>query len=451
MAESGILTDNISNKNYDRIFRRSLIEIYRKIGLPPPPKYFLPLIEKKPVEPAAKINNTLDVECNGKIGPGEWKGAYRVNFDSKIIKSFWCGFDGSNIYFRFDISSDSASEIRVNLGHMNADAAALYPDKLKHIPEVIQDFPISTEVSWKKVIPLKTIIYRASQDEQWDPLTGNYNVGYSSSILEFSLPFKYFGVRSRKKIYMKTVVDGKILPAGGHMEITAPELYSSRSIISNIDPALDNYGPGNYAISKEYEDYKGDTDFRKIDVNQRSGEKVIALQFTSINNIDNAPLGFGNALIDIYIDINNKTGLGNTSLLPGRKAYLRPEDAWEYAVVISGDKKAVYNTAGDKIGEPEVSVSLMTDTINIFIDEELIETSVQNWGVAATVMAAAEDGKLLTVNDNLVTDKYGFSGRKYESDTNILDIIVPPGFRQKDILGKNRYGEAIEIPAVRKR
>ncbi|MDA3793515.1 MAG: hypothetical protein PF545_07695 [Elusimicrobia bacterium] len=462
IAESGRLTDNISKNEYDRIFRRSIIEIYRKIGLSPPAKFFLPVTKRKPIVPYEGITSRLSVDCDGQTGSGEWQGAYRLIFDSEPVKEFRCGFDGKNIYYRFAISSAAVENISIIAGHMNADAAALYPSGMPRSADNIQDFPISTEVRWRKDIPLKTVIYRASGNEQWEPLTGNYDVGYSGKIIEFSLPFKYLGVRSRKKIYMKVTVNGKVMPAGGRIEITAPKLYSKQSIISNIDPASDNYGPGDYTINEDYEGYRGNTDLKKIDVDQQASEKIITLQFASIDNPGNAPLGFGNALVDIYIDINNKIGLGNTAMFPGRKAYVKPESAWEYAVVISGHEKVLYNSAMDKIGEPEISVSLLTNTINIFLEEDLIETSVENWQVAAIVMAADDDGKMLRVKEvpvsvvsavpavPIVPEKYGFNGRKFDSDTNIIDIIVPPGFRQKDILSKNRNGEAIEIPAIKK-
>ncbi|MEA3506612.1 MAG: glucodextranase DOMON-like domain-containing protein, partial [Elusimicrobiota bacterium] len=368
IAEAGILADNITKKEYDRVLRRSLIEIYRKIGIPTPVKYFFPVPAATAVEPKEELTLKTDVECDGNVEQQEWEGAYRVSYSSEPVKDFYAAFNDQNLYFRIDLATHTVNEISVIGGHINAESAALYPRRLSAELDNIQDFPISTEVVWRREVPLKTVIYRASGEEEWETLTGNYNVGYSSRVIEVTLPLRYLGVRSNKKIYMKVVADGKVLPAEKHMEITAPELYSSRSIISNIDTALDNYGPGNYAVNKGYGEYSANTDFRKIDIDQRSGEKIISLQFSSIDNPENAPFGFGKARIDLYIDINNQRGLGNTSLLPGRNAYVQPDDAWEYAVTVSGHDKAVYNTAQDKIGEPEVSVNLVNNTVNIFID-----------------------------------------------------------------------------------
>ncbi|MEA3506756.1 MAG: hypothetical protein U9R36_04620, partial [Elusimicrobiota bacterium] len=86
-----------------------------------------------------------------------------------------------------------------------------------------------------------------------------------------------------------------------------------------------------------------------------------------------------------------------------------------------------------------------------FIDEGLVETSVENWGVVPAVMAADEEGSLIEVSEDSAPGEYGFYGRRHDSDTNILDIILPPGYRQRDILRQNRRGRAIEISALRKR
>ena len=66
------------------------------------------------------------------------------------------------------------------------------------------------------------------------------------------------------------------------------------------------------------------------------------------------------------------------------------------------------------------------------------------------VMASDEEGRLIKVKPDSRDNQDEFRGRKFESDTNIIDVVLPSGSRQKDVLGANRRGRAIELPALRK-
>jgi hypothetical protein len=54
------------------------------------------------------------------------------------------------------------------------------------------------------------------------------------------------------------------------------------------------------------------------------------------------PYGLGPLLLDVYMDLNHIPGAGRTSLLPGRRAYVRPENGWEDALVVSGFGAQLY-------------------------------------------------------------------------------------------------------------
>ncbi|MFC2091629.1 glucodextranase DOMON-like domain-containing protein [Elusimicrobiota bacterium] len=453
-AESGDVLRNMNKVIYERFFRKSLIDIYRKINISAPIELFIPIGEPESFEVDETVTSVLKVDCDGRIGRQEWKGSLKVNIEDNMISEKYCGFDDRNIYYMFRFSTSTAygqlKDAGVILGHMDAGRASLVPRKSEESIENIQDFPILLDVNWRRSVPDKTIIYRTTGEGSWETLTGNYSVGYSSGVLEFTVPFKYIDITPRKKMYYKIYVNGDMFPRENCFTVTVPDFNFKRAMMSFIDSVGDINGPGNYKYPQHLDGFSGALDLRKLEADEKYGEKVISVEFSSLKNPYNAPLGFSPAIVDIYIDVNSTQGLGRSMLLEGRKAYTTPEDAWEYCISVSGWTKGVYNTAGRKIGEPEISISEMNNTLNIFIPKELIPASLENWGIIAAVLASDGRGELIEVEiDNDNPDR--FRGRINESDTNIIDVILPPGYRQKHILGANRKNKAIALPALRKR
>ncbi|MFH1416067.1 MAG: glucodextranase DOMON-like domain-containing protein [Elusimicrobiota bacterium] len=450
IAEAGEICENFTVPEYERVFRKSLIEVYRKIELSPPIRLFMPVMENKSVVPETEMTSIVSVECDGKTEPGEWEGSLVSTSTGRLINEIFCGFGNEKVYYMLNISSGDVDTAGVYIGHMNASGAALFPRGHKTSVDEVQDFPVYLDVNWRKKVPGKTVIYRTTGNESWEALTGSYEVGYSTGILEFSVPLKYIGISPRKKLFFRVYAEDSFFPEDGHFSVTVPDFKMSRSKISYIDPVGDTYGPGNYVVPSMMEDYEGCLDIRKIEADENNGEKVIALEFSSLENPYSAPYGFSLSIIDIYIDVNGRAELGTTQMLDGRKAYTVTEDAWEYCITVSGWNKAVYNSAGKKIGEPEISISPLDNTINIFIKGDIIPASVENWGIIPVVLAADNEGNMVIIKEEGNGDPHAFTGRRIDSDTNIIDTVLPSGYQQKMILGANRKGRAIELPALRK-
>jgi hypothetical protein len=454
LAEAGEIYDRYKDPVYERTFRKSLIDIYSKTGISPPIELFFSILEKESVITERDINSEINVKCDGVIEPDEWDGALQAKFISEDIDEIYCGFDKRNLNFLIKFSTNADIESAgVNLGHMDVDRAALVPRKYEYKIVNIQDYPILFDVCWRKKVPSKTIIYRTTGNNSWEALTGNYNVGFSSStgILEFKVPLKYIDVKPKKQIYFKVYANGNMAPENNCFTVTVPDFNITKGIISFIDPVGDMYGPGNFKLSEWIEDYKGNLDIRRVDADENVEERVITIELSSLDNPYDGPLGFSMPVIDLYIDVNNRSGVGRTRMLKDRNAYTSPEDAWEYCITINGWEKAIYNTTGRKIGEPVVSVSPLSRTINIFIEKELIPASVNNWGIIPVLLAGDNNGDVVKVAPDTGDNTEDYRGRKTESDTNIIDVVLPYGYRQNKILGANRRrGGAIEVPALRK-
>ncbi len=469
IAEAGDTCDNLGDIRYDRIFRKSVIDIYRGIGISPPIDLFKLIIEKDNYVPDEEMTSVVEVTCDGRIEPGEWEGALKVDINNDSLDCMYCGFDEDNLYYMLKLATCTVADTGKNnvdavpksnagdissagvyIGHANVSRAAVVPRGHEDAIKNIQDYPIYVDVNWRKNVSDKTVIYRTTGNDSWEALTGNYDVGYSTYVLEFAVPFKYLDVRPRKQIYFKVYSDKDVFPLEKYFVLTVPDFKLSRGMLSYIDPVGDTYGPGNYRHSVMIEDYKDSLDLRKIEVDENADERVITLEFSALDNPYSAPHGFSLPIVDIYIDINQRSGLGRTELLEGRKAYTFTENAWEYCISVNGWSKAIYNAAGKKIGEPDISASLVDKTLNIFIPKDLIAASVENWRIIPLVVLGDKDGNLIEVKENLGDNEEEFRGKKNKSDTNIIDVILPPGYQQRSILGANRKGRAIELPALKK-
>jgi hypothetical protein len=445
VAESGEFAADYASPLHDEIFRKTLIDIYRTVDITPPLELFIPVVDVRFYAAHEEMSSLVEVTCDGIPDNKEWDGAFRVRPSTPGIEEIYYGYDYENIYYMVKLSTGRIRRAGVYLGHLNAPTAALYTRGSENIP----GFPLYIEFLLRRSVPEKTVIYRTAGSENWEALTGNFDVGFSTGILEFSVPMKYIGARPRKKIFQKFFVNNLIFPET-YLGLTAPDFKSSEAVISFIDSTADARGPENYKYPDNMEEFISNLDFRKIEADEQYGEKVISIELSSVENPYSAPLGFSLSVIDIYIDVNRSPGLGNTSLLEERGGYVLPEDAWEYCVAINGWEKAVFNTAGTKIGEPEVSVSPLSKTINIFIPEDLIPAKVENWGMVPVLLAGDYKGKIFEIKPDTGENISEFRGRRLASDTNILDVILPPGFTQKKVLGANRNRGAIEIPALRR-
>jgi hypothetical protein len=92
-------------------------------------------------------------------------------------------------------------------------------------------------------------------------------------------------------------------------------------------------------------------------------EKTVDLVFQvkRLVNVLGAPNGFDSLMIDLYIDMNHLPGRGATVLLPGRSGFVRPIDAWEYAIVATGWTAALYRPQPGHAPVPAASLQARGD------------------------------------------------------------------------------------------
>jgi hypothetical protein len=133
------------------------------------------------------------------------------------------------------------------------------------------------------------------------------------------------------------------------------------------------------------------------------------------------------AWVDIYVDINGQPNAGTTALLRNRGLVASPTDAWEYALVLSGEKAAFYRTqaGGSYALESTFPLRVTEDTMQVTIPRPLMRGSPRRWGYQ--VLVRAQEG-----------------GPVY-------DLLDPPSVDQASLLSAVRGGKRCDVPFIRVR
>jgi hypothetical protein len=214
-----------------------------------------------------------------------------------------------------------------------------------------------------------------------------------------------------------------------------------------------------------------------------------------------ARLGFYLFNIEIYIDMDRKEGSGFTSTLPGRNANIASDSAWEKVVFLTPRpnearvqlRKVLQKMAEDKIrndkgrvdpeDETKINAEIALDLdgqyfipsrirvagrrISFFVPAYFLRGSAQaNWSYVIAITAATLEDKLdlgqigilgprggvmnLPVGEGAFSDRLGTTRSEAELLPPILDIIVPDGMKQEEILRNFNVNEKkpVVLPGV---
>ncbi len=101
---------------------------------------------------------------------------------------------------------------------------------------------------------------------------------------------------------------------------------------------------------------------------------------------------FSRLVLDTYIDINHIAGAGATELLPGRNAYTKVADAWEYALSLDSKEAFLYRSSIDGppqlLTQMEVEADSATSTLTVSVPQYLMPGDPRRWGYIAAAMAS---------------------------------------------------------------
>lgn len=249
------------------------------------------------------------------------------------------------------------------------------------------------------------------------------------------------------------------MPCSTAFAIEGPK--NSRLVFSYDDPANDDNGPGSYSYPRGPV-FKANPymfDLRKIRIYEAGNFYRFDVEFKG-RIVRSWPgyMGHRNGwlfnIAEIYIDTDGKWGSGHKKAALGRNVEFPPESRWEKVVFIGPvANDLMVNEIREKTDDLEFAASL-----NDFVFPSNI--SVYDYTLSATVNRS-ELGEfsdrwgvqvLSTVFDNSSSSTTFYNKRVYKSSSdnefggasdlfgspNVLDIIVPAGTTQKDVLSKYR-------------
>ncbi|MDY7093970.1 MAG: glucodextranase DOMON-like domain-containing protein [Acidobacteriota bacterium] len=298
------------------------------------------------------------------------------------------------------------------------------------------------------------------------------------------------------------------------------EAASKKQIFELQDPRGDDYGGGNltYPIRTEFE--RGDLDVVAFRALRARGGTRFEVEFagnvrtTERGAIDElgtdltsvARHGFYTFNVDVYIDKDRVPGSGGVEMLPGRKAELQPEFAWDRAVILT-PRPAVMNSAlkrmwirtlneavreeqgeevmddqaADKARAQAVRASLVESVffptqirvrgreVSFFVPDEFLGGEADpSWAYTVVVTGAdlissfdlvAKAGFAPGVADNLMVVPVGpgswrdrFGGGREDSPLQppLVDIFVPSGTTQERLLSdfNSDVGRPARLPGI---
>jgi len=137
-------------------------------------------------------------------------------------------------------------------------------------------------------------------------------------------------------------------------------------------------------------------ELRRLEARWGSDFLVIEVRLAPKNPSAPDARSFDEAAVDLYIDLNGRAGLGSASLLPGRQAFVRASDAWEYALVLRRSGGALYRHGpqGPAIVEKLAVESALADgLLSVKIPRAKLPGGPEGWGYLAVLWAADASGR----------------------------------------------------------
>jgi hypothetical protein len=283
------------------------------------------------------------------------------------------------------------------------------------------------------------------------------------------------------------------------------------------DPRGDDHGDGRLVYPLRTEFAKGDLDLvtfrarkqkrgtqfeavfaQPVRVPEREAMDDLGTQLTSV-----ARHGFYTFNIDVYIDMDGEEGVGAIATMPGRKAEIRPQNAWDRAIVLTPRpheargqlRRLMIEAMAERLSEMDESeeswsrsdlrqsvpedmservffpthVRVRGNTICFFVPDEFLGGEARaDWSYTVAVSGstllqsldlAASAGLTERTRENLMVlpvspgtwqNRFGGGRDNQELQPPLIDILVPAGMRQEAVLSdySTRQARPVRLPGV---
>ncbi|MEM4308856.1 MAG: glucodextranase DOMON-like domain-containing protein [Thermoplasmata archaeon] len=486
---------------FDRLFKIHLVNVYKAIGLQPPIELTAELRTPKEPDRAGKSGLFKPV-LDGTMNQTEWADAagFACVPNNLGIEEIAIGADTQNIYIGLKMPSENLIEnseiLDLSIYISSPSPADMNVPMTNFLPLGGND-SLGFPIKWKaKILPetrletgeTKIAIFRAGSEGRWIFSIAS-QTSYLGKNVEIALPISSIETNPRQKVFIAVVSahlvnsvwqNAEYISGREPIELLIPSdmareyiLNITSSPLSNpsgiVEEEHDDYGPGTYEYptSNEMAPNTGLFDITALYIYNSTSELIFEFHFREMGLVQdgkpiwNPPYNFPHQIINIYIDIDRKNGSGKTECLEGANALIREDFAWEVAVSARGWD--VYAMLGDEKVRTGVTADADwnstakkwdNNTVYVRISLSLIGQNFRDYGYVIVVGSQDEygPGKWRSVNAQKERWRFG-GGTDGDVDPNIIDMIVPAGYSQKNLLnydagtGKKAVLVGITLPA----
>ncbi len=231
----------------------------------------------------------------------------------------------------------------------------------------------------------------------------------------------------------------KFLIALSLIFLLSSNLLAAELIFEHEDKSGDEFGPATYTYPKSqlFEPYQGLFDLKYFKVEPQDGFYNFYFDFGEITNPWQAPKGFSHQLIQVYID-NQKNGRIDT-FNPGANVTFEKGHPWNKVIKITGWDVKVYDESDNKeaTGVLEGSQAERVDQKRIKAQipkEKLGDLTQAYYYVLVGSFTPFGPDNYRQVEAEASGWTFG-GGEDSNINPNVIDILVPEGLSQKEILG----------------
>jgi alpha-amylase/alpha-mannosidase (GH57 family) len=466
--------NSLDDQSFDAIFRNTLTRAYKSLGQRVPAALYIPVIPKETPLPNREVSGRFTPWVDGNIGADEWaKGGYYDDPDpgaapeADIIRRLNYGYDEKNLYLGVEFNRDLEEMIGRSflVALYLSTSGATFSNTLTRYgkDEKPLGYGLNYEVAVDFRNPSVVHLGQASQEQPWILLARGEALGFSGNTLEFSVAFQDIAVKPYEPLRFTLAVaeNGQDLDyaPNGPVKITVPAAARGQPVLDLTDPVADDHGPGSYVYPTNAVFKPGVFDLIKFTVIDDGDEVIFTARIAGpVENPWGSPIELSVQTLDIYLDTDGQEGSGLTQLLPGRNARVAPQDAWDYCIWVEGWQQEIYglgpNDQPKRLAEVKTQVISQERTITVTVPKTIIGDRPQDWGylVALTSQEGFPSAGNWRVREVLAeAQEYRLGGGRDDAlDPNIIDILVPEGMSQEEILrAYESTGEEVVIPMVR--
>lgn len=459
--------DSTNDLAFDELFRKHLINVYKLIKKEVPSELYLPIVKIGEEKPIQSLQAKFTPKVDGKIEPeDEWKKAaiYLVKKGTGLstkpgdfLEKVYMGLDNDSLHFLVEAKDNFKSYLGKPY-YLSVYVSSPYQKEVNIYPrngaqtlgygiayEILIDFS-----KFNNLEEIEAILNQALGNNLWKEIS-KLKAGVSEKYIEISIPFKTLKLQGRDQIAVNIVFGENkpedVVPYYTPIYITVPEAKLEVTYFSIDDPAGDDYGWGGIVYPTAPVFKPGVFDIIHVEMGKSKEDIVFKVKIRGdLENPWGSPVGLSVQTIDIYIN-DGKEGPYYYQALPGRQANI--SEGWNKAIWAEGWVQSLIVPILDEKGKLQLKeikgvVQVSTDpterTITISVPEKYLGPVNPDWKIL--VILCGQEGyprpgnwRVREVEETAKQWRFG-GGDDFYGDPNIIDMIVPPGMKQEEILSK---------------